>query len=78
MTARQTIIRLVMWLTRIGGGVFALLGMGFFVAAWRDRSIGLVLMGIIVIAVGTALISIRLAPGDRLEYGLFRRNRPTS
>ena len=70
------LIRLVMWLTRAGGAAFALGGIGFFVSAWQARSFGFVLMGIVALAVGAFLMSIRAAPGDRLEYGLFRRDRP--
>jgi O-antigen ligase len=75
MTYRQMLLWLIMWLTRVGAGVFVLGGLGFFVSAWQARSVGLVVMGVIAIAVGTFLISIRAAPGDRLEYGLFRRRR---
>jgi hypothetical protein len=38
---RTLLIHIVVWLTRIGGVVIGLLGVGFFVSAWKERSLGL-------------------------------------
>jgi hypothetical protein len=73
--APTPILIAVMWLTRIAGTVFALGGLGFFVAAWQDKSSALVAMGLAVLAFGLACISIRRSHDGRLEYGFFRRTR---
>lgn len=70
---RAWLIQLVMWLTRIAGVVLGLLGIGFFVSAWQDRSMGLVAFGVLVIAIGTVLLSFRIGSDGRPEYRLLRR-----
>jgi ABC-type phosphate transport system permease subunit len=70
---RTWLKQLVVWLTRIGGVVLGLLGVGFFVSAWRDRSLGLAAVGIAVIAIGVVLLSIRIDSDGRPEYRLLRR-----
>lgn len=72
---RQIVIWLVMWLTRTAGVIFVLVGLGFFVTAWNAWAIPPVLMGVITIAIGVVMISIRVVPGQRMQYGLFRPRR---
>jgi hypothetical protein len=78
MKSRRIIIWLVMWLTRLGGATFVLAGLGFFVTAWQDRAVVPIVMGIITIAIGAVLTSIKVVPGDRMEYGLLRPKRRPS
>lgn len=70
---RAWLIQLVIWLTRIGGGVLGLLGVGSFVSAWQDRSLGLVVFGILAITIGIVLLSFRIGSDGRPEYRLLRR-----
>jgi uncharacterized membrane protein YoaK (UPF0700 family) len=70
---RAWLIQLVIWLTRVGGVVLGLLGVGFFVSAWQDRSLWLVAFGILVIAIGIVLLSFRIGSDGRPEYRLLRR-----
>jgi hypothetical protein len=72
MKPPRTIVTMVMWFTRVGGAIFVVGGLGFFVSAWVERSIGLISMGAIAIAFGLFIMSIRATPGGSLEYGLFR------
>ncbi|MHB8812126.1 MAG: hypothetical protein ACYDAE_02585 [Steroidobacteraceae bacterium] len=71
MKLRRLIILIVLWLTRAGGVAFILFGLGFFVPAWRDKSGGLILMGIIAIVFGVVLTSIHAPSPDRLQYRLL-------
>ena len=75
MTPPRIIVTVVMWLARVGGAIFAVAGLGFFVSAWVERSVGLVAMGVITIAFGLFIMSIRATPTGSLEYGLFRSRR---
>ena len=60
----------VLWLTRIGGAVFALGGLGFFVVAWQDGTFAPVAMGLATLAFGIVCMSIRRTQEGGLEYGL--------
>jgi hypothetical protein len=71
---RAFLIHLVVWLTRLGGLVFGLFGgIGFFVSAWQERSLGLGLAGIAFVAFGAIMLSFRIRPDGRPEYQLLRR-----
>jgi hypothetical protein len=70
---RAWLTQLLIWLTRIGGAVFALLGVGFFVSAWQERSWAPILFGILAIAIGIVVLSFRIGPDGRPEYRLLRR-----
>ena len=72
MNVRHTLILAVLWLTRVAGVVVVLLGLGSFVSAWQDRSVGLVGLGCAAVAIGAVLISLRLVANDRLQYRLLR------
>jgi len=79
---RNIIVVIVLWLTRAGGVLFVVFGFGFCVAEWKDKAAGLILMGVIVIAIafGVVLTSIHAPSPDRLEYRLlpsriFRRRK---
>lgn len=69
---RDIMVVLVMWLTRAGGVVLSIGGLGFFVSAWQAHFLALVALGIIALEIGATLTSIRASQGNRLEYGLFR------
>jgi hypothetical protein len=75
---RQVIVWLVMWLTRLAGAIFVFFGLDCFVTAWQERAASLVVMGIITIAFGAVMLSIRIVSGHRLQYGLFRPRRRSS
>jgi hypothetical protein len=70
---RLLLIHLVVWLTRIGGVVIGLLGVGFFVSAWQGRSLGLAGIGLAVFAIGAVMLSVRIGSHGRPEYQLLRR-----
>lgn len=70
---RAWLIQLVIWLTRIGGVVLGLFGVGFFVSAWLARSLALVLFGIFAIAIGIVLLSFHIGSDGRPGYRLLRR-----
>lgn len=57
------------------GAVFAAVGLGFFSLAWSDRSIVPVAMGLVTVAFGVFMMSIRATLDGGLEYGLFRLRR---
>lgn len=67
LDARRALLLSVLWLTRIAGGV-VLLGLGTFVPAWRARSVGLVVIGAVVILVGAVMMSLRLMEAVGTEH----------
>ena len=78
LRAPAVILLPVIWLTRIGGALFVLGGIGFFVLAWNDRSVIPFLMGFVPLAFGVVCMSVRRTQEGGLEYGLFRRSRRKS
>jgi cadmium resistance protein CadD (predicted permease) len=70
----QLFLLLILWLTRLGGALFLVVGLGFFVVAFVDRSLVPVLMGLFPVAFGLVAISTRMrSDGTNFEYGLFHR-----
>ena len=76
-TPKQAMIILILWLTRIGGAIFTIGGLGFFILAWVDHTVVPAAMGTVVIAFGLFITSIRMTPDGGLEYGLYRSRRET-
>jgi len=76
MTYSQSIVTAVKWLTRVGGAVFVVLGLGAIgEGIWHGGILGQFTIGIFAIAFGVVCLSIRNTSGGRLEYGLFRRRK---
>jgi hypothetical protein len=74
--ASRRFILLIMWLTRIAGAAFVVASLGFFLVAWRERSIIPAVMAFFPMGFGAFVMSIRATPdGVGLEYGLFRTRR---
>jgi glucose uptake protein GlcU len=67
--------QVVVWFTRAAGAVFVLGGLGFFVAAWTERSLVLVVLGIITGVIGAVLISVAVSQDHRIVYRLLRWTR---
>ena len=65
----------VIWLTRIGGFVFALSGLWFLVLAWQAGSLGPLAMGVGTLAFGIFCMSARRTQEGGFEYALLRKAR---
>ena len=75
MEIRRAIVLAVVWLCRIGGAIFCVAGVGCFVTARTERSMVPVLFGIVAIAFGAVVASVRATRGGGVEYGIFQLRR---